>query len=447
MARPQCRRYQAGWKHNPMRCCLIDTDGRNNHSWRRKGWLGCALLAASLPAFGQDAWTLPNAIRRALDVAPELRIAEAEVSAREAVMRQAGAWPNPDIELRADNKIGKESGDGGTDFTQLSLSQSLPLFSGKRQHAQHTTESEWQATQFDRQREVLAVEADTARIFHGLQRIQAQWQLAQQRLELADTLQQAAQRRKQAGEISHLEQLRLDILREQAHQAIDREEGELSEAYTRFRTRLDLPALPAATLVALTPVTPPPTLADLQASIREHPGVRSAVLRTTAAYSSVAVARAERIPDPVLRLFRERDFINDRVQDVTGVGVGISIPLWDRNHGRIQEAQARVTTASVEATTSERMLRAELEQSHAHLGHLLQQASHFQERVLQPAREVLNLTRKAYAAGEAEILALIDANDTYFDAQGRYLELLHDAWVEAAQLRLAAGRSLLDEEK
>jgi len=426
---------------------LIDTQRKNNGSWRPRGWFAWTLLAVTLPAFGQDTWTLAGAIRRALEVAPELQQADAELDAQQAAIRQAVAWPNPDLELRADDKIGKDSGAGGRDFTQLALSQSLPLFSSRRQRTREAAEAEWHAAQFDRQQQTLAVEVDTARIFHDLQQVQAQWQLAQQRLELADALQQTAQRRKQAGELSRLEQLRLDILREQAQQAVDREEGELSEAHTRFRTRLDLPAQPVATLVALAPVSPPPPLEDLQARLLDHAVLQSATLRTTAAYSNVAVARAERIPDPVLRLFRERDFLDGRVQDVTGIGLGISLPLWDRNRGRIQAAQARVSAAGIEAAARERTLRAELEQRHTHLRHLLQQASHFQQRVLQPAREVLALTRKAYAAGEAEILVLVDAHDTYFDAQSRYFDLLHDAGVEAAQLRLAAGRSLLDEEK
>lgn len=429
-----------------MRCCLIDTHGKNSRSWQRTGWFAATLLAVTLPAFGQDTWTLAGAIRRALEVAPELQQAEAELDARQAEIRQAMAWPNPDIELRADDKIGKDSGDGGRDFTQLALSQSLPLFSSKRQRQREAAEAEWRAAQFDRQEQILAVETATAQIFHDLQRAQARWQLAQQALELADTLQQTAQRRKQAGELSRLEQLRLDILREQAQQAVDHEEGELSEAHTRFRARLELPAQPVATLVALASVSPAPPLEDLQARLFDHAVLQSATLRTTAAYSNVAIARAERIPDPVLRLFRERDFLDGRVQDVTGIGLGISLPLWDRNQGRIQAAQARVSAASVDAAARERILRAELEQRHIHLRHLLQQANHFQQRILQPAREVLELTRKAYTAGEAEILALVDANDTYFDAQNRYFDLLHDGGVEAAQLRLAAGHSLLDEE-
>ena len=57
---------------------------------------------------------------------------------------------------------------------------------------------------------------------------------------------------------------------------------------------------------------------------------------------------------------------------------------------------------------------------------------------------MLELTQKGYSTGEQNGLALVDASNTYFDAQARYLELLRDAWIEAAELRLAAGISLLD---
>lgn len=426
---------------------MIDTQRKTDRSRRRRGWLAWTLLTLTLPAFGQETWTLVDAVRRAVAVAPELQQADAELSAQQAAMRQQMAWPNPELELRADDKIGKESGTGGRDFTQLALSQPLPVFSSKRQRTREAADAEWRAAQFARQEQMLTVEAATAQIFHDLQRAQAQWQLAQQVLERADALQQAAQRRKQAGELSRLEKLRLDILREQAQQAVDREEGELGEVYARFRTRLQLPAQPVPVLEALAPVSPPPPLEELQARLLDHALLQNATLRTKAAYSNVAVARAERIPEPVLRLFHERDFLDGRVQNVTGVGVGISVPLWDRNRAGIKAAQARVSAASIEAAARETTLRAELEQRHIHLRHLLQQASHFQQRVLQPAREVLELTRKGYTAGEAEILALVDAHDTYFDAQSRYFDLLHDAGVEAAQLRSAAGRSLLDEDK
>ena len=95
----------------------------------------------------------------------------------------------------------------------------------------------------------------------------------------------------------------------------------------------------------------------------------------------------------------------------------------------------------------ERDLGSRLRRSHLHLSHLVQQGKHYLPRVLEPARKVFDLTRKAYASGEVEIFSLIDANNIYFDAHGRYLELLQEAWQEAAELRLAAGRALVTTEQ
>jgi len=67
--------------------------------------------------------------------------------------------------------------------------------------------------------------------------------------------------------------------------------------------------------------------------------------------------------------------------------------------------------------------------------------------VITPSSSNPDLTRKGYAGGELEILALIDANNTYFDARERYLELLQEAWLEAAEVRLAAGRALVSTEQ
>ena len=86
-----------------------------------------------------------------------------------------------------------------------------------------------------------------------------------------------------------------------------------------------------------------------------------------------------------------------------------------------------------------RDLESGLRQNHLHLGHLIEQAEHYRTRLLTPARQVLDLTRKGFASGEQNGLALVDASNTYFEAQTRYLELLHEAWLEAAELRMAAG--------
>ena len=54
------------------------------------------------------------------------------------------------------------------------------------------------------------------------------------------------------------------------------------------------------------------------------------------------------------------------------------------------------------------------------------------------------LTRRGFASGELNILALVDASNTYFDARARYLELQTETALAAADLRLASGVFVLD---
>lgn len=422
-----------------------DTASIRSRKRSRLAAVGIALagiVLAPLPAQARETWTLERSVQRVLEIAPEAGIARDEVAAREGAHRQAGSWPNPDVELRADDKIGKDEGDGGSDLTQFVLSQPLPL-GGRLGYGREIAESMLQQARAGQRYQRLLLEAETARRFHALQLTAANLRLAEQRLQLADELQRIGQRRQQAGELAGLERLRLDLIRATAQQSLDTAEGEYGEALSQFRTYLGLAGETAPEPEPLQPFGAVPALETLQASLAAHPALAVENHRADAARAEIGLARAERLPDPVLRLFRERDFLDGRRQDITGIGIAVTLPVWDRNAGRIGEAHARVDQAMSGIRLLERDLGSRLRQSHLHLSHLVAQGEHFRARLFDPARTVLDLTRKAYAAGEVEILALIDANNTYFDAHSRYLELLKEAWLEAAELRLAAGRPLV----
>ena len=401
----------------------------------------CVTLTPAL-ARSQEVWTLERSIRRVLEIAPEAQAALAEVTGRQGALSQAGVWPNPEIELRGDDKIGKDAGAGGYDVTQFVFSQPLPL-SGRLGALRDVARAELGSAQAERLYENLLLEAQVSQRFHALQLAAANLRLAEQRLQLAHELQQAGRRREQAGDIARLERLRLDLIRESAQQILDRAEGEYHEALSQFRAHLMLPTEMVPDLVPLEPFSPIPVLEALQAGLPQHPALFAAQHRLSASRAGVDVARKERLPDPVLSLYRERDFLNGRRQDVNGIGLAITVPLWDRKSGRLREARAQVDQTFARIQVLERDLASGLTQNHLHLTHLVKQGEHYRSRVFEPAQTVFELTRKAYAAGEVEILALIDANNTYFDAHERYLELLQEAWLEAAELRLAAGSSFV----
>lgn len=407
--------------------------------------LSC-IVPVSAMGQSQGIWTLEDSIRRVVEVAPEIRGAQAAVGARQGALQQAGVWPNPQIELRADDSIGKDAGTGGTDFTQFAISQPLPL-SGRLGHQQAVAGAALDAARAEQSYQQIRLETQVAQRYHSLQLALGRLRLAKRRLQLADDLQNTGRRRAQAGELSELERLRMDLIREAAQQALNSAEGAYNEALSRFRVYLGLSGEATPQLTSLQPFGLVPALEQLQAGLANHPALLAAKHRVEAARSGVDLARAERLPDLSLSVFREQDLLNGRRQDVTGIGLGITIPLWDRNSGRIGEARAQVIEGQSELQVLERDLDSRLRQSYLNLNQLVKQGEHYRTRVFQPAQKVFELTRKAYASGEVEILSVIDANNTYFDAHERYLELLQEAWLEAADLRLAAGRALVPTEQ
>ena len=397
---------------------------------------------SSLP----DLWTLENSIQRVLDIAPEIKTAEAKVNAREGALQQAGAWPNPTISVQNDEKLGIEDGSGGNDITQYAFSQPLPL-SGRLSYQKAIASEALQGAKAERRYQHLMLEQQTVMRFRQLQLTTANLELAEQRLKLADELQAASLRREQAGELSMLERLRLDLVREEAQQILDKTEGEYNEALSQYRAYLGLPLDVSLALVPLNPVELVPPLANFEESLADQPLLVAARHRIDAARSNVKLTRASRWPDPVLSVFQEEDFLGGRRQEFTGIGLSITVPLWDRKSGQGRQSLAEVSEAQSELDSLRRDITSRVRQSYLHLNHLVQQGAHYRARVFEPAQQVLDLTNKAYLSGEVEILSLIDANSTYFNAHTRYLELLQLAWLEMAELQLTAGRSSLNTEQ
>lgn len=396
-------------------------------------WL--AVTSVCVPA---QVWTLESSVQRATTTAPELRVAESEVAAREGALKQAGAWPNPTVELRADEKLGIDDGRGGYDLTQVSISQPLAL--RRLTHQRIAAEAVLESARAGQSHQRLQLENQTAQTFHALQLAAERQRLAKERLKFAESLRPGADRL--VRYLSPLEHARLDILRENARQDVAFAEGKWSEAVSQFRALL---ALSPDTKPETTPLVPsgtPAALAELHGRLAAHPALRATQQMRDASRANVDVARSLRLADPSVSVFRETDNLAGSRRNYSGVMLGVQIPLWNRNNGGVALAVAEADKAGALLEAQRRDLESRLRQNHLHLGHLIEQAQHYRTSLLVPARKLLDLTRKGFATGEQNGLALVDASNTYFDSQIRYFELLHDAWFEMAELRLAAGISL-----
>lgn len=408
------------------------------------GWLALVMVTSPTVYAADVAWTLSGSIDHVLQVAPEMRAANAEIDMRRGDLTRAGAFPNPFIELRADQKLGIDDGQGGTDLTQVAISQAFPF--GRLGHQKNMAAANLTAAQEAQQQQRLLLEYRTARAFHNLQLTQARLKLAEQRLAIAESYTQQSNRPgdKVVRYLSQRERLRLGILRETARQAVATAEGEYNEALAGFRTNLALPADSSPTVSELGPVPSPPNLAVLQARISLHPELIASQQEIKAAQAAIEVARSQRLADPVLSVFRERDYLGGSRRDYTGVMLSVQVPLWNGNNGGVSRARAEATKAEAQYQILQRDLTSRLRLHVMHLGHLISQAADYDTHLVLPTEHSLDLARKSFTAGQVDLLTLIDAYNTHFDAHFRYLELLQQGWMEAAELRLAAGLSLHD---
>ncbi len=405
------------------------------------------LVSGFLPVVAQEppVWTIESSVRRALAVAPEVRAAAAEVAAREAELHQAGSWPNPSIDLRADDRLGQEDSRGGTDLTRAGISQPLPLRRLSRQRT--AAEATLRAAEASSRSQQLQLEQETARVFYALQLAAARLKLAQDRLALAADYPDRADKRTTRDPLvrylTPLERQRLAVLREDAQQAALVALREYEKAQTGFRSLLGLPPDAPVTLAPIEPPAAPPALAELERALETHPVLAAARQEVEAARAGIAVAESQRFADPELGVFRERDFLNGARRDVTAVELTVQIPLWNLNRGPVDRAKAEAVRAQANLAVLQRDATSRLRQNYTELTRLIEQVERMRDHLLEPAREVLDLTRRAFAAGEANILGIVDANNTWFDAQARYLDALKDAALAVAGLRLAAGQSVV----
>lgn len=415
----------------------------NPSSQRLAPTLGAFAIAlfytAAAPA---EPLTLDSAIHRALEVAPEMRAADADVAIRASELRQARSWPNPTIEVRADDRLGQEDGRGGTDITQFALSQPLPIRRLPREA--RAAAAQLAAAEASRRFRRLVVERDTAEVFFATQLAQTRLALAHERLTQTDAYPNEGKRRDPLNRyLTPFDRARLALLREEANQAVSAAARAHEKSLADLRARLAL--APTANIVLVAATLPPiPATLDVTAeAVEHHPAVAAAQHTQEGAMAGIELARAQRFADPALSVFRERDMLNDARADVTGVGIGVQIPLWNLNRGPIERARAEVARAQAELESQRREISLQLSRSRAELLRLHAQAEQMRVSLLEPAHKLHELARRSFQTGEVNVLALIDAANTYYDARARHLELLAQAQLAAAELRLATGESVL----
>jgi cobalt-zinc-cadmium efflux system outer membrane protein len=376
--------------------------------------------------------TLDQALELADQRQPGIAEALARVEAAEGRARQAGAFPNPEAIVGA-QQIPLSSRPTGQQEYVAGVGQTIPLgrrLSKARQAELLDREVRARGLEVKRREIHRRVHSAFATALYQESAYQAQVQI----LQSAQKAVAITQARVEAGDA-----LREDLARVEMEVARTKGEYERTDSLRRQALVALASAIGDATLLlnsvegTLDATFEVPTLEALVATLAHQPEAAQAEADLRARMAQVDLAKAERIPDVRVELLYHR--LQASQADTLDVGLSIPLPLFNRNQGRLREARAEVAAAEARSRMTRNELASGLQESYLRLTAALASRRTFKAELLPKAEIILRGAEARYAQGDLSLAEILPVRRDWALAQLSYLESLREmmqAWAEVA---------------
>lgn len=390
------------------------------------------LAVAMTHATGVSALTRIEAEQRAISGNPLFAASAAAVDAADGDVRQAALLINPEVSYSRENLgNGKLTGLDGPTSTWL-LSQRLEL-AGQRGARREGAlgEADFAGARLQRERSVLLAD------------VRATWAevlIAQQRVTYAEQLGQVARRNRDAvfaqvtaGKVSPVAVTRLDV----ATAALQRREQAAKVSLQLARQKLaGLQGLQMPDFGPLTdslpPIEPLPANDRIAQSLQANPLIKEASAKTRARQAGLRSARAGRFPDVTVSVGQTQ--FEKAGESALQLGVSLPLPLFNRNQGATQAAEARLREAQAQALSVSQNLYATVDALYRQTQSLTEQLAAFEASVLPASEQAFNAISKGYGFGKFGLLDVLDAQRALIDTRFEYLDTLTEYYRQRYQL-------------
>ncbi|WP_201463915.1 TolC family protein [Brevundimonas aurantiaca] len=382
--------------------------------------VGCALAAIAAvlasPAWADPAPSFAELLAR-LDQTPATTEAGALLDAAEARARQARVRPNPTLALDAENAFGSGPFSGyGNAETTLSITQDLELW-GRRTARINAARADAGTASLRRDLAVVDAAGRLALVYADAEAAERRATLAEENLSLTLADARAALVLVEEGREPLLRGIQGESEAAAARAGLDEAIAERDAAFARL-TAVAMLAEPVTTIdVSLLDLAPATALSPTD----QTPTVRVAEAERSAAESRIAVERTRSRPDVSASVGLRRY----EAEDATALTFGLSLPLplFDRNRGNIEAAQADFRAADARLMTARQEAQADRAAAQARLRASVSRVTAAAAGV-PSAEEPSRLSRIGFEAGRISQLelratrtALVNARTAAVDAR------------------------------
>jgi cobalt-zinc-cadmium efflux system outer membrane protein len=370
---------------------------------------------------------------------PTLAQAEAEIRAAAGRKQQAGLYPNPTIGFDADEVSGGPVIRGGQ-VPGFFVQQDIVL-GGKLGLSRRVFEQERRQSEVERDEQRLRVLNSVRLFFFQALAAQRTVELDRQLLQVTRDAVETSKQLLNVGQADEPDVLQSQVEAQRQEIALIAAEQNLQRASRSLAASIGRPDLQPARLEGnLEEVPLVDTEQWLESMLRDSPAVKIAELGVARAEAVLARARRQPIPDLQLRggLRRNRELLEATGRPIGLQGfaeVGVQVPIFNRNQGNVQAAQADLERAKQEVRRVKLLLRersASFSQSYLTARAA---AERYRTQMIPWATEAYQLYLKKYQNMQAAYPQVLVSQRTLFQLQTDYITALEIVWTNSVALR------------
>ncbi|MDX3906587.1 MAG: TolC family protein [Pigmentiphaga sp.] len=392
-----------------------------------------------MPVAAAQPYTLDQLLSLALQGNNGVEAAAAGVNAARAGIDTAEAYPNPEVEFTTGRVSARQPGAGTGVGQTLSITQRIDL-PNQRHLRRELAVGNLRATTAGQESFVAALVAQVKRGFYETLRREAEFAAAQEDLALTQQLYDRAQIRVDVGDAPKYEAIRVEAELLNAQKNSQSALLRVNQAKSFLRQQVG-DILPAGFAVQgqLGEVPPLEPLEQLRKVMLEgNPELARYRAELQRARTAVDYERSLRLPSVALKAMSSRD---PDVRD-TQFGVVLSVPLWDRRQGPIQEAAANAMRVRSLLEGREFELTQQLDAAYQQYQIAASQVEALESGIVRQAEAALRVAEAAYRYGERGIIDYLDAQRVLRTARNDLIAAQFDLHTAAVEIeRLLANSS------
>ena len=359
--------------------------------------------------------SLREALQQAARANPRLEIAERNIGMADGRRQQANTLPNPTIGFEVDNFAPGNSDVVGGAETTLTLSQLIEL-GGKREARVAAALGDYDAMRWELEATRLELLSETTLAFIEALSAQRRTQLLDRQAAGLERLLPLMQRRVDAGASSPSEVTRTQVA--VGVTRLERQRARLAFAVAR-RTLValmgrDLPDFPSVA-GDWGRTARPASLESLITAIDDNPQLMRWTAIRAQRDGELLIARLKPVPDVTASVGWR--YYDDNGSSAMRLGVSMPIPVFDRNRGRIREAQENSQKVHAERAANRFALIGVVAKAHDTASSQLEQLDFVRRTILPAARQTLATIEAGYDQGRFTVLEILDAYRVVADAE------------------------------